>query len=61
MTKQRLTFTPEFKCEAACLGLNQGYNHAEAAHSLGLVDEVLRRWLISFSRSAATSYRSEKR
>ena len=38
MTKQRRTFTPEFKREAACLVLDQGYSHAEAARSLGLVD-----------------------
>ncbi|HFL6360382.1 transposase, partial [Pseudomonas rubra] len=26
MTKQRRTFTPEFKREAACLVLDQGYS-----------------------------------
>jgi len=34
MTKQRRTFTPEFKREAACLVLDQGYSHTEAAQSL---------------------------
>ncbi len=42
MTKQRRSFTPEFKREAACLVLEQGYNHIEAVRSLGL---VLRRWV----------------
>ncbi len=28
MTKQRRTITPEFKREAACLVLDQGYSHA---------------------------------
>ncbi|WP_154665203.1 IS3 family transposase [Pseudomonas fulva] len=45
MTKQRRTFTPEFKREAACLVLDQGHSHAEAARSLGLVESALRRWV----------------
>lgn len=36
---------PEFKREAACLVLDQGYSHAEAARSLSLVESVLRRWV----------------
>lgn len=44
MTKQRRTFkSPEFKREAACLVLDQGYSHAEAARSLDLVESALRR------------------
>jgi transposase-like protein len=46
MTKQRRTFTPEFKREAACLVLDQGYSHTEAARSLGLVESALRRWVL---------------
>ena len=42
MTKQRRTFPSEFKREAACLVLNQGYSHAEAARALGLVESALR-------------------
>ncbi|RMU73415.1 putative transposase [Pseudomonas syringae pv. aptata] len=45
MTKQRRTFTPEFKREATCLVLDQGYSHTEAARSLGLVEPALRRWV----------------
>lgn len=45
MIKQRRTFTPEFKREAACLVLDQGYSHTEAARSLGLVESALRRWV----------------
>ena len=37
MTKQRRTFTPEFKRKAASLVLGQGYSHIEAARSLGVV------------------------
>ena len=43
MTKQRRSFTPEFKREAAGLVLDQGYSPIEAARSLGLVESVLRR------------------
>ncbi|WP_447595622.1 IS3 family transposase [Aquipseudomonas campi] len=45
MSKQRRTFTPEFKREAASLVLDQGYSHIEAARSLGLVESALRRWV----------------
>ena len=45
MTKQRRSFTPEFKREAASLVLDQGYSHIDAAHSLGLVESPLRRWV----------------
>jgi len=45
MTKQRRTFTPEFKREAACLVLDQGYSHIEAARSLGLNRPWFRRHL----------------
>ncbi len=45
MTKQRRSFTPEFKREAASLVLDQGYSHIDAARSLGLVESALRRWV----------------
>jgi transposase len=45
MSRQRRTFTPEFKREAASMVLDQGYSHADAAHSLGLVESALRRWV----------------
>ncbi len=44
MTKQRRTFSAEFKREAAGLVLDQGYSHIEAARSLGVVESALRRW-----------------
>ncbi len=43
MTKQRRTFTLQIKRKAASLALDQGYSHAEAARSLGLVESALRR------------------
>jgi len=43
MSRQRRTFTPEFKREATNLVLDQGYSHIEAAQSLGLVESALPR------------------
>jgi len=45
MTKQRRSFSAEFKREAAALVLDQGYSHIEACPSLGVVESALRRWL----------------
>lgn len=45
MSKQRRTFSAEFKREAAALVLDQGYSHIEACRSLGVVDSALRRWI----------------
>lgn len=45
MTKQRRTFSAEFKREAAGLVLDQGYSHTEASRSLGVVESALRRWV----------------
>mgnify|MGYP000574927744 CR=1 FL=1 len=45
MTKKRRSFTPEYKHEAACLVLDQDYSVLEASRSLGVNDNVLRRWV----------------
>ena len=45
MSKQRRTFSPEFKRQAACLVLDQGYSHTEASRSVGIGESVLRRWV----------------
>ena len=45
MSKQRRTFSTEFKREAAALVLDQGYSHIEACSSLGVADSALRRWI----------------
>lgn len=45
MTKQRRSFSAEFKREAAALVLDQGYSHIEACRSLGVVESALRRWV----------------
>ena len=61
LTKQRRTFTPEFTREAACLVLDQGYSHTEAARSLGLVESALRRWVNQLQQERGGSHRSVKR
>ena len=43
--KQRRSFTPEFKLEAACLVLDEGYSIAEACRSLDIGETALRRWV----------------
>ncbi|KWN03536.1 transposase [Burkholderia territorii] len=45
MPKQRRSFSPEFKQQAASLVLDQGYNFSEASHSVGVGETVLRRWV----------------
>ncbi len=45
MTRQRRSFSAEFKLEAACLVLDQGYSIPEASHSLNIGETVLRRWV----------------
>ena len=43
--KQRRSFTPEFKLEAACLVLDEGYSITEACRSLDIGETALRRWV----------------
>lgn len=45
MTKQRRTFSAEFKREAAELVLKQDYSCIEASRSLGVGESLLRRWV----------------
>ncbi|MCV6611661.1 MAG: transposase, partial [Amphritea sp.] len=45
MTNKRRSYTPEYKLEAASLALDQDYSVPEAARSLGLNENVLRRWV----------------
>lgn len=49
MTRNRRTFSPEFKQEAASLILDQGYTVSEAVKSLGVGENVLRRWVRQLS------------
>jgi len=43
--RQRRSFTQEFKLEAACLVLDQGYSITEASRSLDVGETALRRWV----------------
>ncbi len=45
MTRQRRTFSTEFKHDAALLVLDQGYSIPEASKSLGIGETTLRRWV----------------
>ena len=45
MTKKRRSFSTEFKFEAACLVLDEGYSMAEACRSLDVGETALRRWV----------------
>jgi len=45
MTKQRRSFSAEFKCEAADLVLKQSYSFIEVSRSLGVGESALHRWV----------------
>lgn len=45
MSKQRRTFSPAFKQQAASLVLDKSYSMTEASRSVGVVESVLRRWV----------------
>ncbi len=45
MSKQRRSFSAEFKLEAASLVLDQNYSFSEASRSLNIGETVLRRWV----------------
>ena len=56
MQKQRRTFTPEFKLEAAKLVLDEGYSFLAACRSLDVGESALRRWVdqLKIERSGET-------
>ena len=43
--RARRNFTTEFKHEAACLIIDQGYSYPEACRSLDLTPTALRNWV----------------
>lgn len=45
MKRQRRSFTPEFKLEAASLVLDQGVSIPDASKSLDVGETALRRWV----------------
>lgn len=50
MARPRRSFSWEFKREAACLVLDQGYSIAEACRSLDVGETALRRWVDQLGR-----------
>src|SRR3569833_2881205 len=49
MSKQRRTFSAEFKRDAAALVLDLGYSHLESSISVVVVLSELRRWVRQLS------------
>lgn len=45
MSRQRRSFSPEFKLDAARLVVDQGYSISEAARSLDVGTTAIRRWV----------------
>ncbi len=45
MSRQRRSFSPEFKLEAARLVVDQGYSISDAARSLDVGTTAIRRWV----------------
>lgn len=45
MTRQRRSYSTEYKLEAASLVLDQNYSIPEASRSLSINENVLRRWV----------------
>lgn len=45
MTKQRRSFTPEFKLEATSLVVDQNYSIPEACRALDEGESAMRRWV----------------
>jgi len=60
MTRQRRSFTAEFKLEAASLVLDQGYSVPEAGRSLAVGQTVLRRWVLQLQAERSGSTPSSK-
>ena len=51
--RTRRKYTEDFKREAVALVTEQGYKVAEAARSLGINDNVLRRWRGEFAEETS--------
>jgi len=53
---KRRTFTKEFKVEAVKLVTEKGHSFAEAAHTLGITDAMLRKWKQALEDDAAGAF-----
>ena len=51
--RKRRNYTEEFKRDAVALVAEQGYKPSEAARSLGIGDNLIRRWKREFEEEAS--------
>jgi transposase len=52
-TRKRREYTEDFKRDAVALVTEQGYKPSEAARSLGIGDNLIRRWKREFEEEAS--------
>ena len=52
-TRKRREYTEDFKRDAVALVTEQGYQPSEAAWSLGIGDNLIRRWKREFEEEAS--------
>jgi transposase len=52
-TRKRRDYTEDFKRDAVALVTEQGYKPSEAARSLGIGDNLIRRWRREFEEQAS--------
>ena len=52
-TRKRRKYTEDFKRDAVALVTEQGYKPSEAARSLGIGDNLVRRWMREFEEAAS--------
>ena len=52
-TRKRRNYTEDFKRDAVALVTEQGYKTTEAARSLGIGDNLIRRWKREFEEEAS--------
>ena len=52
-TRKRREYTEDFKRDAVALVTEQGYKASEAARSLGIGDNLIRRWKREFEEDAS--------
>ena len=54
-TRKRREYTEDFKRDAVALVTEQGYKPSEAARSLGIGDNLIRRWKREFEEESTGS------
>ena len=54
-TRKRREYTEDFKRDAVALVTEQGYKPSEAARSLGIGDNLIRRWKREFEEEASST------